>query len=79
MGARSRLQLHFSGNLVDWSLAGILLSPKEPGESHFDYSMAVSGKDLCLISSTREASGKARHDADAVTFHTLPDFRELAY
>ena len=76
---RHRLQLHFSKNLVDWSFAGLITSSDNPTTTYHSPSLAIRGKDLCLVCSTESKEDKKPPHTSRITFHSIPNFRELVY
>ncbi len=76
---RRRLQLHFSRNMVDWCFAGLVaVGPAENGSRHYA-SMIIDGNDLHILSRSGDENAKSAHDGNLITFHTVEDFRALAY
>lgn len=76
---RHRLQLHFSRNMVDWCFAGLVATGATPGEGRHYASMAIDGEDLCVLSRSGDGRAKSAHDGNLITFHTVNNFRQLAY
>ena len=76
---RHRLQLHFSKNMVDWCFAGLVAEGATPLESRHYASMVFDGDNLCVLSRSGDSRAKSAHDGDLITFHTVRDFRNLAY
>jgi hypothetical protein len=76
---RHRLQLHFSRNMVDWCFAGLVAAGATPLESRHYASMIVDGDNLCVLSRSGDSRAKSAHDGNLITFHTVRDFRALAY
>jgi hypothetical protein len=76
---RRRLQLHFSRNMIDWCFAGLVaVGPLEYASRSYA-SMAVDGDDLHVLSRSGDERAKNAHDGNLITFHTIRNFRELAY
>jgi hypothetical protein len=76
---RRRLQLHFSTNLVDWCFAGLVAVGECQQASRHYASMVIDGPDLHVLSRSGNAQAKSAHDGNLITFHTVRDFRSLAY
>jgi len=76
---RRRLQLHFSRNCIDWCFAGLVaVGPAERASRHYA-SMVIDGDDLHILSRSGDRRAANAHDTDLITFHTVADFRRLAY
>jgi hypothetical protein len=76
---RRRLQLHFSRNMVDWCFAGLVATgPVERASRHYA-SMAFDGEDLHVLSRSGDEHAMDPHNGNIITFHTVRDFRALAY
>jgi len=76
---RRRLQLHFSGNMVDWCFAGLVaVGPAERASRHYA-SMAIDGDDLVVLSRSGDERAQTPHDGNLITFHRIRGFRELVY
>jgi hypothetical protein len=73
-----RLQLHYSRNLVDWSYAGLITAGGLPQEHRHSCSLSVRGSDLCAVCCVGDAASRTTADTTRVTFHLIPDFRDLA-
>lgn len=76
---RHRLQLHFSRNMVDWQFAALVAVGPTPNQSRHYASMIVDGVDLRIVSRSGDARAKDAHNGNLITFHTVRDFRKLAY
>lgn len=76
---RQVLALHFSTNMVDWRLAGIVARGNSPREARHYASMIVSGHDLLVLSRSGDHRAKNAHDGNLITLHTVAAFRELVY
>jgi hypothetical protein len=76
---RHRLQLHFSKNCVDWCFAGLVAVGASPRESRHYASMVINGDDLHILSRSGDARAANAHNGNIITFHTIPNFRRLAY
>ena len=83
---RSRMQLHFSKNMIDWCFAGIVAIGENERASRHYAAMAIDDDDLIILS--RSGDGNVRnqsnptkdaHDGNLVTFHKVSRFRDLAY
>lgn len=76
---RQVLALHFSTNMVDWRLAGVVAHGESPREARHYASMIVSGDDLLVLSRSGDYRAKNAHDGDLITLHTVAAFRDLVY
>lgn len=76
---RHRLVLHFSRNLVDWCLAGVVAIGVSPREARHYGSMDVDGEDLVILARSGDARAKSAHDGNLITFHRVRNFRALVY
>lgn len=76
---RHRLVLHFSRNCIDWCFACRVADTRDCGQSRNYASMAIDGDDLRVLSRSGDARAKDAHNGNLITFHTVPDFRRLAY
>lgn len=76
---RSRLQLHFSTNCIDWCFAGMVAIGKSPKQSRHYASMIFDGDDLHILSRSGDENAKDPHNVNLITFHTVKDFRKLIY
>lgn len=76
---RQRMQLHFSKNCVDWCFAGLVAKGNSQKESRHYASMVIDGNDLHMLSRSGDHRAKNAHDGNLTTFHTVKDFRKLAY
>jgi len=76
---RHRLALHYSKNLVDWQMAGMVAMGPSPGQARHYASMVVSGDDLLILSRSGTAAAKSAHDGDIISLHRVERFRELVY
>ncbi|TMV49422.1 exo-alpha-sialidase [Paenibacillus mesophilus] len=76
---RDRLQLHFSTNCIDWCFAGLVCAGRFAKESRQYGSMAIDGNDLHIVSRSGGEHSVTAHDAYKLTFHTIRNFRDLAY
>ena len=82
---RSRLQLHFSRNMIDWCFAGLVAVGENERASRHYASMTIDENDLLVLS--RSGDGNVRnadpsrdaHEGNLVTLHRVPDFRQLVY
>ena len=76
---RHRLQLHFSKSCVDWSFAGLVaLGPSAKQSRHYA-SMIIDGADLQILSRSGDERAESAHNGNFISFHTVRDFRLLAY
>lgn len=76
---RDRLQLHFSTNCIDWCFAGLVSAGRFAKESRQYGSMTIDGDDLHIVSRSGGEHSRNAHDAYKLTFHTITNFRDLAY
>ena len=76
---RHRLQLHFSRNCIDWCFAGLVAAGDSPLCSRSYPSMVIDGDALHILSRSGDQQAHSAHDSNLITFHTVEDFRELAY
>lgn len=76
---RSRMQLHFSRNCVDWCFAGIVAMGEREGCSRHYASMAVDGEDLLIASRTGDERAHSSHDTNIISLHRVRNFRSLVY
>jgi hypothetical protein len=74
---RRFLMLHYALDGLSWFPAGCLARATKPHQSFMYPAADVDGGDLVFISRT-SVDGRNQHDADQVTFHRVPRFRELA-
>ncbi len=76
---RRRLQLHFSRNCIDWCFAALVsVGPTEVASRHYA-SMVIDGEDLHVLSRSGDERARTAHDGNLITFHTVRNFRGLAY
>ena len=76
---RRRLQLHFSKNMIDWCFAGLVaVGPADNASRHYA-SMLIDGDDLHILSRSGDERAHSAHDGNIISFHTISNFRELAY
>lgn len=76
---RSRLQLHFSTNMVDWVFAGIVAIGETENCARHYASMAIDGDDLIILSRSGDQNARNPHDTNMITFHRVHAFRSLIY
>jgi hypothetical protein len=76
---RHVLALHFSRNMVDWRMAGVVAQGNNPKEARHYASMLIDGDDLLVLSRSGDHRAKNAHDGNLITLHRVPDFRELIY
>jgi len=76
---RRRLQLHFSTNCIDWCFAGLVAAGPSEKQSRSYASMAIDGDDLHVLSRSGDERARNAHDVNFISFHTVRDFRALAY
>ena len=76
---RQVLALHFSKNMVDWRMAGVVAQGKSTKESRHYASMVFDGEDLLVLSRSGDDRAKSAHDGNLITFHRVKNFRELVY
>lgn len=76
---RQVLALHFSTNMIDWRLAGVVARGGSPGEARHYASMIISGDDLLVLSRSGDHRAKNAHDGNLITLHRVVAFRDLVY
>lgn len=76
---RHRLGLWFSRNMVDWCFAGLVARGGSPRQARHYASMVVDGDDLHILSRSGDERARSAHDGNLITFHTVRNFRDLAY
>lgn len=76
---RHRLALHFSKNLFDWQMAGLVAVGKSKSQARHYASMVVDGDDLFVLSRSGTAAAKSAHDGDIISLHRVEHFRDLVY
>lgn len=76
---RQVLALHFSKNMIDWHMAGVVAQGNSPKESRHYASMVVYGEDLLVLSRSGDHRAKNAHDGNLITLHRVKGFRELVY
>jgi hypothetical protein len=76
---RSRLQLHFSTNMVDWVFAGMVAIGETENCARHYASMAFDQEDLIVLSRSGDLNAMNCHDTNMITFHRIRDFRSLIY
>lgn len=76
---RQVLALHFSTNMIDWRMAGVVAQGNGPRESRHYASMIFSGDDILVLSRSGDERAKNAHDGNLITLHTVKDFRSLVY
>ena len=76
---RHRLQLHFSTNMIDWCFAGLVTMGPSPRQARHYASMIIDGNALHILSRSGDDRAANAHDGNMITFHTIQDFRRLAY
>jgi hypothetical protein len=76
---RSRLQLHFSRNMVDWVFAGLVARGETENCARHYASMAIDEDDLVVLSRSGDRDALNPHDTNLITFHRISDFRALIY
>jgi hypothetical protein len=76
---RHRLVLHFSKNCVDWCYAGLIAVGGSPRQARHYASAVIDGRDLHVLSRSGDRRAATAHDGNMITFHTVRDFRKLAY
>ncbi|MBT3272103.1 MAG: exo-alpha-sialidase [Spirochaetales bacterium] len=82
---RSRLQLSFSRNMIDWCFAGMAaIGGNERASRHYA-SMIIDNEDLIVLSRSGDEHIRNKepqqdaHEGNLVTVHRVPNFRELVY
>jgi hypothetical protein len=76
---RHRLQLHFSKNCIDWCFAGLVAMGGSAKQGRHYASMVIDGDDLHIASRSGDKQAKDAHNGNFISFHTIKNFRELAY
>ncbi len=76
---RRRLQLHFSGNMIDWCFAGLVAAGSVEIASRHYAAMVIDDDDLAILSRSGDQRARSPHDGNIVTFHRVKKFRELIY
>lgn len=76
---RQVLALHFSKNMIDWRMAGVVAQGNNAKQSRHYASMVFDGDDLLVLSRSGNHKVKSAHDGNLITFHRVTDFRDLAY
>ncbi len=76
---RHRLQLHFSKNCVDWCFGCLVAVGGSSKQGRHYASMVIDGDDLHVASRSGDEKAKSAHDGNFISFHTVKDFRRLAY
>lgn len=74
---RRFLMLSYSCDALNWFPAGCIAKAETYTQSFHYASMEVDGDDLAIVVRTSLDSGD-NHDSDALTFHRVHDFRNLA-
>ena len=76
---RQVLSLHFSKNMMDWRMAGVVAQGNSVKESRHYASMVFDGDDLLVLSRSGDHRAKSAHDGNLITFHRVKNFRSLVY
>lgn len=76
---RHILNLHFSRNCVDWCFATTVANTKHPRQARHYASMVIDGEDLHILSRSGDERARNAHDGNLITFHSVPQFRQLTY
>ena len=76
---RQVLALHFSRNMIDWRMAGVVAQGNSAKESRHYASMLVDGEDLLVLSRSGDHRSKSAHDGNLITYHIVEHFRGLVY
>ncbi|TXK85315.1 sialidase family protein [Paenibacillus sp. N3.4] len=76
---RTRLQLHFSRNCIDWCFAGLVAAGATAKQSRHYASMVIDGEDLHILSRSGDERSFSSHNGNFISFHTVKRFRELVY
>ena len=76
---RDVLALHFSKNMIDWRMAGVVTQGRTAKESRHYASLAFDGDDLLVLSRSGDHRAKTAHDGNLITFHRVNNFRDLVY
>jgi len=75
----SRLVLHYSSNLIDWSFAGLIDDSKDDTKPRRCGSMAIHGSDLFIVTSSGDENCRDAGHPNQILFHVVPEFRQLTY
>lgn len=76
---RHVLALHFSKNMIDWRMAGVVAQGNSPKEARHYASMLIDGDDLLVGSRSGDHRSKSAHDGNLITLHRVKGFRDLVY
>lgn len=76
---RHVLALHFSKNMIDWRMAGVVAQGNSAREARHYASMTFDGDDLLVLSRSGDHRAKTAHDGNLITFHRVRNFRDLVY
>ncbi|MAS37410.1 MAG: hypothetical protein CL610_25650 [Anaerolineaceae bacterium] len=76
---RQVLALHFSKNMMDWRMAGVVAQGNTASEARHYASMIFDGDDILVLSRSGDEKAKNAHDGNLITFHRVKDFRDLVY
>ena len=76
---RQVLALHFSKNMIDWRMAGVVAQGNSAKESRHYASMLIDGEDLLVLSRSGDHRSKSAHDGNLITYHIVEHFRGLVY
>lgn len=76
---RQTLALHFSKNMIDWRMAGVVTQGNSTKESRHYASMVFDGDNLLVLSRSGDHRAKSAHDGNLITFHRVKRFRDLIY
>lgn len=75
---RTTLQIHTSGNLVDWCFAAIAIAAKDDEfTSYHEPSVAVFGEDLYITARASDHDAKNERDSNNIIFTNITNFRSL--
>lgn len=76
---RRRLQLHVSGNCIDWRFVGLVdIGEVERASRHYA-SMTIDADDLVILSRSGDRQAASAHNGNMITFHRISGFRGLVY
>ena len=76
---RHVLALHFSKNMIDWRMAGVVTQGNSPSEARHYACMIFDGNDLLIGSRSGDHRARNAHDGNLITLHRVRDFRSLVY
>jgi hypothetical protein len=75
---RTKLQLHFSRNLVDWQFATLAADAEQYNfMSVHEPAITISGEDMLIAARASDSDAKNERDSNHIIFITISDFRSL--